>query len=148
MFDIVEMIEIGRQLARERKEVRIQFTDQLTQAAGADLLLVSGSLHYFTFDFLDFIDRLSEKPKHILINRTPITNGVPVVNVQDATSFLVACRQIARPYLVKGLERLDYELVDAWSVPELHQYIPFYPEHSLPEYSGMYFRIRVIADSP
>jgi hypothetical protein len=43
------------------------------------------------------------------------------------------------------LKALKYDLIDAWSVPELSLQIPFYPEYSVSEYSGLYFRLEQAA---
>jgi putative methyltransferase (TIGR04325 family) len=79
----------------------------------------------------------------VLINRTPMTTLKGVVTVQDDRDSLFACKTILRRGLILGMEGLNYELVDQWSVPELSVHIPFYPEYSVREYSGLYFRLRI-----
>lgn len=146
VYDLPEMLELGRELASNRTEQRIRFTDQLEELGKANIMLASGSLHFFEFHLPDLLRVLPKKPKHLLINRSPVTDSKPVATVHDGTVYLVACQQIAREKLVRGLQELNYELLDSWPVLELSHPIPFYPEYSLPSYSGMYLKLRSEAD--
>jgi putative methyltransferase (TIGR04325 family) len=142
VHDVPEMLEIGRSLASERMEHRLSFTDRMEDLRQADILLASGSLHYLESDLPELLRGFTERPRHLLINRTPLTDREPVVTVQDATVYLCACRQIPRKALIRGLEELGYQLIDSWSVPELSLPIPFYPESSIDEYSGLYLTLK------
>jgi putative methyltransferase (TIGR04325 family) len=141
-------LELGRQLARERGEKRLRFTDDLEALDGHDVLLVSGALHYVESPLPDVLRRLSRKPNHVFINRTPMTSVKSVVTVQDAGDSLFACKIIHRPELIAGMEKVGYLLVDQWSVPELSVHIPFYPEYSVSEYTGLYFQLACEAREP
>ncbi len=143
VYDITPTIEFGRKLAHERREHRLKFTDDLGAIRDHDVMLVSGSLHYLERSLPDVLRGLPKKPIHVIVNRAPMTNVKSVVTVQDADTYLVACKTILRRELIRGMEELGYDVVDHWSVPELWIRIPFYPEYSVPEYSGLYFRMRV-----
>lgn len=142
VFDIEKTLEHGRRLARERGEHRLRFTNHLESLNDHEVLLVSGSLHYLESPLPDVLRRLANRPKHVIINRTPVTTVKSVVTVQDAGDSLFPCRTIFRAELVAGMEDVGYCLVDHWSVPELSVHIPFYPDYSVPEYTGLYFRLR------
>jgi putative methyltransferase (TIGR04325 family) len=140
VHDRLEILHIGRQLAKERDEKRLSFTGDLQAADGAEILLASGSLHYFESSITEILRNLSARPKYVLINRTPLTTSQPVATVQDAGDFLVGCRLIDRTNLLTGMADLGYILVDSWDVPELSIKIPAYPDLSVQSYSGLFFR--------
>jgi putative methyltransferase (TIGR04325 family) len=146
VLELPFVAEFGRQLALERNECRLRFTSTL-EGVDSDILLASGSLHYFESPLPDLVRELPHKPKHVIINRTPLSDLPSVVTVQDAGKFLVACRIHRREELIGGMEALNYELVDSWRVPDHSIQIPFYPEYSVPEYSGLYFRLKSTAES-
>jgi putative methyltransferase (TIGR04325 family) len=141
VYDMERTLELGRQLAHERGEKRLRFTADLEGLDGHDVLLVSGALHYVESPLPDVLRRLSSKPSHVFINRTPMTNVRSVVTVQDAGDSLFACKIILRQELIAGMEKIGYVLVDQWSVPELSVHIPFYPEYSVSHYTGLYFQL-------
>ncbi len=142
VHDLAPTVEFGRRLARERGECRLRFADELKAMDGTDVLLVSGSLHYLEPSLPEVVRDLSRKPKHVIINRTPISTVRSVVTVQDVGTYQAACRTILRRDLIAGMEEMHYELIDQWSVPELWVRIPFHPEYSVREYSGLYFRMK------
>ena len=145
VHDVAPTVEFGRRLAQERGECRLWFADELTAMDGHDVLLASGSLHYVETPLPDLLRGLSRKPTHVFINRTPITTVQSVVTVQDVGTYQAACKTILRRELITGMEGMHYELIDQWSVPELSVRIPFYPEYSVREYSGLYFRMKTPA---
>jgi putative methyltransferase (TIGR04325 family) len=87
-------------------------------------------------------ERLVHKPAHILINRTPLTEGLQIAAIQDAKTFRVACLPYNRTDLIRRFDRLGYDLLDWWKPAELSLHVPGFPEHSVPEYSGMFLRQR------
>ena len=119
----------------------LHFTSNWNEAAAADLLVVSGSLHYLERPLPDILRDLATLPKYLLINRTPLTDGDPVATVQVASGFRLAAMLYNRTALLREIAQLGYELVDEWKAPELSMDIPGYPEHTIPSYSGAFFRL-------
>ena len=142
VHDLPQTLRMGEELARLRDERRLRFSEQLAEAEGADLLLASGSLHYFDRPLPELIAGFVSRPRYILINRTPLTDGTTCATVQDGGEWLLACMLYNRDQLVQGLEALDYEITDSWQAPELSVIIPGSPEQSAPGYSGLFFRQR------
>jgi putative methyltransferase (TIGR04325 family) len=110
--------------------------------SGHDFLLVSGSLHYFTFNLPEFLSRLEGKPRHVLINRTPLVNAPEAATVQSVHGVTVACRLLNRRDLIAGMESQGYELRDFWTAPEFSIRLPLDPDYWVRAYSGLYFRAR------
>ena len=109
----------GRAMADARGARQLHFSDKWTDASGADLLIASGSLHYFERPLPQMIADLPVKPLHVLINRTPLTGGAPVATVQEVGEFRVACMLYNRSELIRDFTRVGYVLVDAWQAAAL-----------------------------
>jgi putative methyltransferase (TIGR04325 family) len=139
VYDLPEVVEIGEKMAIERQEKRLIFTCDIERVRECDILLVSGSMHYFESTLPELLTAWHSRPAHIIVNRTPLADRKPVVTVQDAGKVLVACKIHDRRDLAAGLKAMDYQLVDQWPVLELSVVIPFYPELAVPEYSGFVF---------
>ncbi|GAC1415339.1 MAG: hypothetical protein NVSMB5_04370 [Candidatus Velthaea sp.] len=141
VYDLPANLTRGRELAQQSTASQLRFTARWTDASGTDLLIASGSLHYFERSFSDMLRELRSLPKYILINRTPLTDGTPVATVQDAITYRVACMVRNRADLIRGLTEIGYEVLDAWTAAELSLEIPGYPEHSVRAYSGFFLRL-------
>jgi putative methyltransferase (TIGR04325 family) len=142
VYDVPEMLEVGRQLALERHEHRLRFTDSFQDAEGADVFLASGSSHYFESSLPELIRSLKRRPKYVILNRSPLTNRPPVVTIQDARTYLAVCKIHNVDEIVRGFESLNYICVGSWDAPDLSLGIPFYPEYSVRAYRGLFFRIK------
>jgi putative methyltransferase (TIGR04325 family) len=143
VLDLPYNVTEGRMLAQVRgQQNKIVFTEDWSDAAQADLLIVSGSIHYFETPMYEMVAQLERKPSYILINRSPFIEGSEVAVVQEAGSYRVACVLYNRSKMIEGFEKVGYELVDAWKAHELGFKLPGYPEHTVPSYTGLFFRIR------
>jgi putative methyltransferase (TIGR04325 family) len=138
--DLPENMAAGELLAKNRGVPQLHFVHDWQQAGAADLLLVSGSLHYLEKPLPLMVSELPCKPRYVLINRTPLTEGPDFATIQDDSSIRVAAMIYNRRELIEGFEALDYVLVDEWQCHELSLFTPGYPEHTVPYYSGMLFR--------
>lgn len=140
VLDLPTHIEQGEALAKERGISQLKFTRDWSDAEGADLLIASGSLHYLETPLPKMLGELRKKPAYLLINRTPLTEGVPVAAIQDKVDYRVACMLYNRGELIRDLKQLGYVVVDEWRAPELSMEIPGYPEHRIGAYSGIFLR--------
>lgn len=145
VFDLPANRTAGEAIAQERGAHQLQFTGDWRSADGADLLIVSGSLHYLHQPLAEMIGELTERPAYILINRTPMTDGAPVATIQDLGIFRIACMIRNKAEMIRELEHLDYVVVDEWKAAELSLEIPGYPEHGVPAYTGMFLRRNDVA---
>jgi putative methyltransferase (TIGR04325 family) len=142
VYELPEMIELGQQIAMTRGGKQLQFTRNWSDASGADLLLASGSLHYFDPPVYHMLAKLPHKPLHILINRSPLIDGPTRATVQDGVNCRVGCILYNREQLIAAFEAIGYELIDRWQAAELSLIIVGKPEFSAVPYSGYYFRLR------
>lgn len=140
VFDVPRVCESGRVLARERGASNLRFSSSFADADGADVLFASGSLQYLEEPLAVLLGRLRTRPRHLLLNLLPLTEGETFYTQQSIGVTVCPYRIESRRDLHAGLEALGYELVDAWKNPEKHCEIAFHPERSLSEYDGSYWR--------
>jgi len=138
VYDLPENILLGRKLASDRNAANLQFTDDLQQANGVDLFIASGSLHYFDKPIPEFIENIGQRPKYILINRAPLTEGPEFAVVQDAGFIRVACKLYNRSKLIADFKRLGYGLRGEWQAAELGLPVLDRPSSSVSAYTGLW----------
>ena len=138
-MDLPAVVEVGRRIAEQRNASRLGFTTDFSDAENRDLIIASGSLHYFPDPLPTMIGRLRRPPHHVLVNRTPMTDRPDFATTQDAGSYRVACMVYNRAGFIKMFEDIGYRLVGQWEAPELSIDIPFYPKYSVKAYTGMLF---------
>ena len=144
VFDLPEIVDEGRRMAQTKHETRLEFVRELAIEPSVDLLIASGSAHYFEQSIPELLMAGYIFPEHVIINRTPLTKGHSAVTIQDAGTYLVPCKIFNRDELLKSFDEAGYSVMDDWTVPELSVSIPCHPELSVPSYSGLYLRRRTL----
>jgi putative methyltransferase (TIGR04325 family) len=142
VFELPPTVELGQKSAASHGESRLCFTDKWEDAEGAELLIASGSLHYFDPPLSEMVARLAEKPTYILINRTPLIAGPTKAAVQDHAMWRVACILYNKTEVIRSFEAIGYELVDSWEARERSLKFVGRPECSADFYSGFFFRLK------
>jgi putative methyltransferase (TIGR04325 family) len=142
VFDLPETISRGRTLASSRNVPNLQFTDDLQQASGADLFIASGSLQYFDRSLPELLESIGQRPRYILINRTPLIDGPDFAVVQDAGHIRVGCKLYNRSKLIAQFERLGYGVLGEWQAPELRLSVLDRPSSSVAAYAGLWLEYR------
>jgi putative methyltransferase (TIGR04325 family) len=140
VYDLPTKKPLGEKLATERGETRIRFADSLSEAAGCDVFIASGSLHYFEQPLPELLRELPALPKHVFVNRAPYSTGPDLITVQDNRSYLAPCKLHSRPALIAGMQALGFELHAEWPAHELRLRVPTHPDLCSKTYSGFYFR--------
>jgi len=142
VFDVAENVELGAQIARDTGERRLRFTSSLSDGDGSDVFIATGALHYFEKSLPTMLSEYRLKPRYVLINRTPFSNGAPFATVQDAGRYRVACMLYNQDELIAEFNAAGYDLVDRWTAAERTHIIPCYPDLSVRAYSGMFLKLR------
>jgi putative methyltransferase (TIGR04325 family) len=142
VMDVPAVVEAGRALAREKGATRLVFTETREDVDGADILYATGSLQYLERPVHEMLAPLSARPRHVLINQTPMQDGPAYYTLQSIGTAFCPYRIEDRPGLVAGMAALGYEQLDAWRCPDKNCAIPFHPEQSIRGYEGMAFRLR------
>lgn len=129
----------GTALAAEQGEAALDFVTSPAAAAGCDILLSAGALQYTDRPTARLLDGLPEKPRHILLNKLPLTAGPEFWTLQNFGPAVSPYHVYNREELLGTLGRLGYHLADRWRVAELQCDIPFHPERFLAEKDGLLF---------
>jgi putative methyltransferase (TIGR04325 family) len=140
IWDVPSVVEAGKALARERGRTDVDFVSNPSEVKSADIILAAGSLQYIEHPTLDeLIAALNPRPRHVLLNITPVGEGPEFVTLQNIGSVYCGYRIFSRSTLVGSMERLGYTLVDSWHKPRPFR-VPGHPERSFDSFSGFYFR--------
>ncbi len=140
LCDVPTIAAAGRKLAAERGVTNLKFVTDTRHPDGADILLAAGALQYFEPKTLvDTLAAYRTRPRHILVNVTPVYDGPSFVTLQYIGSAYCAYRIFNRQEFVESLEAIGYRLVDAWRKERAFS-IPGHPDKSFQHYSGFYFR--------
>lgn len=140
VFEIPNVVEGGREIAAERKAVRLRFVDSVDSFRAEQILLVSGAFHYWEQDIPAFVRHFGEVPQDIIINRSPVhEKQTSFITVQGTASAAFPCKVWNAGELVSGFAASGYQLIDRWRAWELSVHRPFFPAFSVPHYSGFYF---------
>lgn len=143
--EVPAAVAAGKALAAERGARALEFTSELSPAAleGADVLLSAGALQYIEAPRLEeLLAGTRRRPAHLLLNKLPLHDGEEFVSLQHIREGFVPERVFDRARLVGALERLGYEAVAEWRVPERTFWLPGWPERSFGHFSGLYLRAR------
>jgi len=141
VYDLPELRQAGQQIATERGESRLRYVDGLDELDPADLLLASGSLHYFESSLPELLTQAKALPGRVIVNRTPFSNAEDLITIQDNGSFLVPCKLHNRQKFLDGMAALGYQLCGSWPVAERALYVPLHPDCSSSTYFGFYFEL-------
>jgi putative methyltransferase (TIGR04325 family) len=139
--ELPEAVQFGQEIALERNEKSLSFTDQRQVASDPDIYATFGALQYIEEPFDRIIASLRSKPPHILINRVPLTNSDAFITLQNNGLWFSPYKVDNRAEFVKSVEALHYELIDKWVMNRPTNFLLHFGEER-PNYHGMYFRLR------
>ena len=138
VYDLPEIVKAGRSVQTDDK---LTFSTNFSDANGADIFFASGSIQY-ALDIHSKVDGLSEKPKHIIINRLGLHERETIVTLQNGGPVFYPQYVFNKVWFIESFEAINYELTDLWQDDLDGCHIPFHPEISVPYYNGLYFRLR------
>jgi len=143
VYDLSDVVEAGLRIhGREGAPAGLTFTTTLSDCAGGDILLASGSLQYVPETLPQVLAGIGTRPRHLLLNKLPVCEGDSFVTLQSTGTGFSPYRITNRKALLDQLSSLGYGLEDAWDNPGMPLVIPGEPAHSLSAFSGMYLRRR------
>lgn len=137
--DVPFVNEAGRKIAAERGETQLAFTDHRDDANNADVYLTGGMLQYVEGSFAEILAPLKDKPRHVLINRVPLTEGAPFVTLQHMGYSIVPYNIRKLTDFISSMEALGYRLEEHWKNDRFCE-ILLRPEHYVRNYHGFYFK--------
>lgn len=147
VFDLPSIVDRGRRIAEERRAGRLRFADSTAEFSSSQVLLVSGTLHYWQEAISEFIRQFPVPPEHLVINRTPVHETSPsFVTVQRTAACAFPCLVRNEGEMIAEFLALGYRLINKWPAPELRLGLPLFPDRQVARFSGFYFRLRAIGE--
>ncbi len=144
--DVPAVVKAGRARAAQHDTPGLEFTSDFREAAGADVLLTSGTLQCVEGDFAPMLESLgSAKPQHVLINRVPMWNRPELVSLQDLGPVVYPYRVFERSRFLDSLETAGYTVEDKWDCPEKSISIRFHPWIRINGFDGYYLTLKKAA---
>ncbi|PIQ36675.1 MAG: methyltransferase, TIGR04325 family [Lysobacterales bacterium CG17_big_fil_post_rev_8_21_14_2_50_64_11] len=141
VHDVPAVVAAGRQYAAEHDSQRhLDFATSPEQASGCDALLSTGALQYLDYTLPALLARLPQRPRHVLVNLTPMHPVRSYFTLQHIGIAICPYRVSAVPEFTAAIQALGYELVDQWASLERNVRVPFHPECDIDRYHGFYFR--------
>lgn len=143
IHDVPAAVAAGRLIAGEcDTRGLLRFTDRADDAQGHGVLLAAGVLQYLQYTLPEFLARLADPPRHVLVNMTPMHPQRGYFTLQNLGIAICPYRIMALPEFLAGMATLGYEVVDRWESREYQVRVPFAPQHMVDRYTGLYLRRR------
>ncbi|HWV15281.1 MAG TPA: methyltransferase, TIGR04325 family [Cellvibrio sp.] len=140
IVDVPSVMQAGEAMARERQSRHLHFAHSgLAGMKGVDILMTVGALQYLETDLASIISDFQYKPRHLIINTTPVYEGPGFTTLQNLGSVYCAYRIFNRQEFVASLKAIGYTLIDSWAKPRQFR-VPGHPDKAFDHYSGFYFR--------
>jgi putative methyltransferase (TIGR04325 family) len=142
VIDVPAVAERGRQFALEQDAgPALSFSDQLADAAGADIYFASGSLQYLQQSLPEMLAAMpaERRPRRIIVNTTPIHESRAFFTLNSIGTAYCAYRVEARQPFIDGVEACGYQLRDKWRNVGKTMRVAFEPALEVPHYSGFCF---------
>ncbi|MBU0917739.1 MAG: methyltransferase, TIGR04325 family [Gammaproteobacteria bacterium] len=143
--ELSAFIEQGRDIAQQRGATALSFSDDWPDPwLSCDIWMAAGVLEFMEdVDLFSLLSRAPRKPRHILINKLPLTEAPAFVSSQNiGFGSYVPHHVFNRQAFVSGIEQHGYELVDQWEVPDRKFLSLGFDEDEFDTYSGLYFRLK------
>ena len=141
VYDLPGVVAIAEQRVCRWRAATLRFTTGLSDLDGCDVFLASGSLHYWEAPLAGIFTGLQQKPRHVLINRSPMTDRESYVVVQRFPQVALASIIRNKAAVIEEFQRLGYTFVNEWVEPTRSLTIPLFPQYDVKAYTGLYFRL-------
>jgi putative methyltransferase (TIGR04325 family) len=140
VVDMPAVAALGRRIADEwNAPPCLEFSSDLRDADGTDVLFCSGSLQYLPESLGEILDAMERRPKRIVVNTTPIHESRSFFTLNSLGTAICPYRVSARaPFVGAVLER-GYRLRDEWRNIGKAMHLPFHHGFDVRDYSGFCF---------
>jgi len=142
VVDVPAIVAEGRRVAAAGGLEGVAFADSLAEAGPCDILLSAGALQYMEHSVPGLLAGMAERPRHIILNKVPLTDGAAYWSLQNQGPAVCPYRIYNTRDFLAYFDAEGYALVDRWQVAELNCDIPFHPDRSIAEQAGFMFSPR------
>ncbi len=133
---------VARARKRHASTPDLSFGISLEDAGRCDILYAAGCLQYLPDPIsaeVGVLVSLINKPRRIILNKVPLTDGEPFVTLQTLVLTAVPYHIFGRRKFLSYFEAAGYRLIDEWDVPELAVDLPFHPKRTIAALTGLCF---------
>ncbi len=142
-YDVPAVIALAKDSVRAEEAPGLEFTDDFAAASGCTVLLTSGTLQLIETPLSEMLRGLTDLPRHVIINRTPLTTQAAYYTLLNVGPAIYPYGILNRDEFVQSLAGLGYEVVDEWQNADFRCSIPFHPERAVRTYTGMCLSLAV-----
>jgi putative methyltransferase (TIGR04325 family) len=142
VIEVPKIAEQGRKIAARERATGLSFGSDLAQVGACDLLLSAGALQFMEQSVPGLLERLTEKPRYVLLNKLPMTSGPGFWTLQNYGPAVTPNQIYNENEFIAYFTSAGYKLRDRWAVQDLDCLIPFYPERFVKEFTGYLFERR------
>src|SRR5690606_26378686 len=140
IHDLPTVMAAGRTWAQSHDaEGQLSFTDFPEHADGKDVLVSTGALQYLDYTLAELLQRLRRKPRHVLVNLTPLHPDRSFFTLQNLSIAICPYRVQSVGEFTQAVEAQGYRVVDHWSSRERHLRVPYEPGCTVDAYHGFHF---------
>jgi len=138
--ELPEAVALGKKLAKERQEVRLDFIDSanISETQPARVFLTAGTLQYMDDSLPEILAKLPDLPLHVLSHTLPVHQDKSYMTLQNLGVCEVPYRIYSRLELERGMHELGYTLKASWTHKREVE-IPFHRDLQIDGYCGHYF---------
>lgn len=110
--EIPEIVENANAIEAVSREPRLRFTTAIANVRGASIVYAAGAAQYLDDELPDVLERERARPAHVIVQRTPFTDGRAFVTLQNLNYGIVPYRVSNRANFISQMKRLGYELIE------------------------------------
>lgn len=142
VHDVPAVMAAGRKWASEHDSAQqLAFATSAEDADGQDILMSTGALQYLDYTLPELLQRLQTRPRHVLVNLTPMHPTRSFFTLQNLSIAICPYRVMSVPDFTAGMEALGYRMLDHWQSFERGLRVPFEPECTVDSYHGFHFSL-------
>lgn len=141
--DVPAVIDRGAKVAARRGVDKwLSFTSDYERLDGLDILFASGALQYLPHTLDEWLGRLRQLPKRLVINTTAVHPSLDFYTLNSIGTAFCPYHVVAEQRFLDGVGAHGYELIDRWINPGKTLRLDGHAEHGLDHYSGFCFQRR------
>jgi len=137
--EVTKIAEQGAKIAAREGATSLKFVDRIADAGRCDVLLSAGAMQFMPTSVPGILESLPQLPRHILLNKLPITPGEECWTLQNYGPAVTPHRLFNERRFLDYFAAHGYRLRDRWAVEDLDCLIPFHPERFIKHFAGFVF---------
>src|SRR5205823_10148376 len=109
----------------------------LASVPQGDILLAAGALQYMSESVPGLLEKLLYRPRHLLLNKVPLTQGAGYWTLNNFGPAVTPYRVYNEAAFMTYFQHAGYRIRDRWTNNDMSCDIPFHPERTVPEFTGL-----------